>query len=232
MPKRVRLHVVLLLGLLGLAQTAHAFEKFASLEGDNVGYASYWPKGLSEAVYSHPRVAGDSWSALGFGAGAEGVNLYFKGDQQEFNEFMRQMAKVEGKEVTIHLHTGKAIYGKAGFRPLFVTVKKPLPFDWYVTVFANGLAAHAQSRFKDGPSVELSVNYYLSERGDLMGLDVPRKINVRRGYDSEYLKAHKDDRTVQAIETFIRSREKPRAKSTDLPCSFSRVQSRRQGTTK
>ena len=74
-------------------------------------------------------------------------------------------------------------------------------------MFADGLLARDHPQFKD-PTVEVKVNYYLSERGHLMGLNIPRTINVLRGYDSEYLKAHKNERTVQAIETFIRLREK------------------------
>ncbi len=206
MSKRFWLHVVLLLALFGQAQSAHAYVEIGSLEGDNVGYCSYWPKGLEEAVLSHPRVAGDFIDALTFGDGMMTVNLYFKGDQQKFNEFMQQLAKVEGKEVTIHLHPGKVVYGKR-----FIKVKKPLSYDWHVSVFADGTVSR-DPKFKDGPTVALSINYYLSERGHLMGLDVPRKINVRRGYGSEYLKAHKDDSGVQAIETFIRLRDKTLSK--------------------
>ncbi len=167
------------------------------------GHASYWPKGLREALAGCRRVAGDQWDAPSFGSGMAGVTLCFKGRQDELNEFFQRYAKVEHKKLTVLLHPGRGIYEARG--PLARDGEGPIPFDWNVGVYADGLIGGSQT-------AKVSVSYFLGNRGHLMGVEIPPSIAVRRGYDEKFLKAHSDDPSVRAIESFIRLRKAAAAK--------------------
>jgi len=199
--------------LLAAQRSAHGVVITRELKGDDVGYASYWPEGLREVVSVQPRVAGHVFDAPTFLHGMITVNLCFAGDREKFNTFLAGFAKVKHKELILHLAPGKGVYEKKPRPPL--KVKTPIAFDWRVRVFTDGLVprADAGEKFADGPITRVSVKYYLGDRGHLTGLDVPPNIAVRAGFDGKFRQAHKDDPTVQAIDTFVARRRKTQKSS-------------------
>jgi hypothetical protein len=198
--------VTAVLLIFGGQRLANALVMIGHLTGDNVGYASYWPEGLKEAVTSHPRVAGDMFDAPTFGSGMITINLHFAGNQQQFNDFLSRFSKVKHKELVLQLEPRKGIYGKNPSAPL--KVKAHVDFDWQVTIHCDGLLGRGRGKFAAGPKTLIWVRYYLGDRAHLMGLDVPSNIKVKPNFNSKYRTEHKDDPTVQVIDTFVRLRQK------------------------
>ena len=205
-----------LLGMLVLAaaRSAQAIVFFENVGTKNLGDTSLWPEGLALSARSHPRVAGQVMDAPTFGNGSRTTNLYFEGDFDAFNKFLRHFAKVKHESLKLVLHTGKGMLGKNPRSML--KIKEPVPFDWSISVSTNGFLQNGPV----GAKVFIHLNYYLSNRGHVMGLDVPGNIHV---VSSEVQKNQDDvkDPTARAIDTFVRLRqertnpERPASRSKD-----------------
>jgi hypothetical protein len=188
--------------LVVFASAANGYVVFKPLSGKNIGDTSYWPTDLKELVLHHECVAGQEFVAPSWGRGVISAQLCFAGSQRDFNKFLKGYAEVKHDALVLTLHPGKGAFHGGPAKS-----KEPVPFTWLVTVSTNGLFQRG-----DGvkPTTHLSVEYHLGERPDLLELEVPAAIEVRAGYDDKYRQAHKNDPSVKAIDTFVRSRQAPR----------------------
>jgi len=184
--------------LVGLASSTQAHVVFTPLGGKNIGDTSDWPVGLKEAVRRYECVAGLKTEAPTWRRGMVITELCFTGDQAQFNELLKDYAKVKSDKLILVLHPGKGVFSKAFLKT------DPVSFDWQVVVSKDGLF---NQRNGGKPTIHLSIQFYLGDRANLMGFEVPPNIEVSAGYDEKYRQAHKDDAAVQAIDTFVQLRK-------------------------
>jgi hypothetical protein len=163
-----------------------------------LGDTSHWPAGLKQLAERYKCVAGQEIVAPSWGRGTISAQLCFAGDESAFNAFLKEYANVKHERLVLTLHPGKGAFLGAGQKN-----KKPVPFDWRLSVAVNGLF-----KTSDKPAeIALGVAYYVGDAKGLSALDIPPGVKVHAGYDENHREAHQDDATVRAIDALVQARQ-------------------------
>ncbi len=128
---------------------------------------------LVELMNFPGRVYGDSgfFSELG-----DWENLYFAGDLEALNRFLKLYARVPVKPLTLSLHTGKGL--ARGW--MTAGPEKPTPCNWSLTRHLAG-----SKRAEGQPDETLHVSVWLGGDISLDGLEAPANVEVSSGGEIE-----------------------------------------------
>jgi hypothetical protein len=200
MKQLFRASIVAIVSLSMLASAAVAYVIIRPLTEAYLGDTSYWPTGLKQLAERYKCVAGQEIIAPSWGRGTISAQLCFAGDERTFNAFLKEYANVKFEGLSLTLHPGNG-----AFQSTVQKEKKPVPFDWRLSVSTSSIFKAPDKEIK------LGVTYYVGDTDDLSALDISPAITVQAGYDDKYREAHRDDAAVKVIEALIRSRQDRRS---------------------
>jgi len=172
------------------------------LSGADLGQLSDWVPGLEKLVRYGGVVYGVHKDAPTFYRGLETMDIFFRGDHEDFNEILKEYAKLgdslkryaeSGRaQLTLTLHPGRGNVGSHAGRSF--AKGKDIPFDWKITMTREGTLVPE----RDKRRYFVSVNLWLGGDVDLDKLDVPLSLDVRSGGEIEAFVAKHEEKRKQA----------------------------------
>ncbi len=137
-----------------------------------VGQNPDWPKGLADLLNSPGRVHGYFVNANDF--------FFYRGDTEEFNEFLEQYARLEKTPLTLVLQPGP---GKIDF---ITPDDKEITFDWEADLYCRGWAREAppDPTGKAGKYV-VTLKVYPAGGVELNKIKAPLNVKLRSGTENE-----------------------------------------------
>jgi hypothetical protein len=145
----------------------------------------HWPQGLNELVKGHKIVRGFFINANDY--------LFYSGDTEQFNEFLKGYAAIKDTPLTLVIHAGR---GKTGGE---LGAKRQIAFDWQLGISRQRPhrdAAEAADR-KASPYV-VSLNLWLGGQVELNQVEVPLNVTVKSGGEIEKFIAEHEERRKEA----------------------------------
>jgi len=150
-----------------------------------VGQQPDWPEGLADFLNSPGRVHGYFVNANDF--------FFYRGDTDEFNQFLDQYARLEKTPLTVVLQPGP---GKTNF---ITRDDKEITFDWKVDVYCRGWAREIPPDLPGGKSQYVAIiQLHTGGEVNLNKVNVPVNVEVKyvepAKQFTEFVAAHEAER--------------------------------------
>ncbi len=159
------------------------------LRGADLGQLSDWLPGMDKLVTYGGVVYGVHRDAPTFSRGVETMQIFFQGDLEDFNELLKEYAKLagplkqqneaKGVLLTLTLHAGRGNVSSAA-APTFARDKN-IPFDWSITMTREGTLVPEREKRR----YSVHVGLWIGGDVPLDRLEVPANIDVRSGGEIE-----------------------------------------------
>jgi hypothetical protein len=173
----------------------------SELSGPDLGQLSDWVPGLEKLVSYGGVVYGVHTDAPTFYRGLETLDIFFRGDLEDFNEMLKEYAKLgdllkkyaeSGRaQLTLTLHPGRGDVGSDAGRS--IATGKDIPFDWRITMTREGtLVPESEKR-----RYYVSVDLWLGGDVQLDKVEVPLNIDVKSGGEIEAFIAEHEEKQKQ-----------------------------------
>jgi len=172
------------------------------LSGADLGQLSDWLPGLEKLVGHGGVVYGVHTDAPTFFRGLETMYIFFRGDHDDFNEMLKQYAKLadplkrysESKDtpLALTLHAGRGNVASAGAGTF--ARNKEIPFDWKIRITREGTLVSDRQKRRYWVTVDL----WVGGEVELDKVKVPLSVEVKSGGEIENFIARHEEKRKQA----------------------------------